>query len=82
MNTKFIGVKEFRQNMAKLAKRAQDKNERLVVLRKNEPIFEVRPFKNGENVLTRLLNELQEAQAEVSSGKFYTEEEIIKEFGI
>ena len=78
MNTRFIGVKEFRQNMAMLANKARSNGERLVVLRKNEPIFEVRPFKKGEDVLTKLLQELHQAENESEKGKVYTENEMFK----
>ena len=51
MATRFIGMKQLRQNMAKIAGEARKKNERLVVLRKNEPIFELRPLSRDSSLL-------------------------------
>ena len=44
MITRFVGIKQFRQNMAKISDQARKKKERLIVLRKNKPIFELRPI--------------------------------------
>ena len=51
MITRFVGTKELRQNMAKIAREAQEKNERIIVLRKNQPIFELRPL-SGKSFYT------------------------------
>ncbi len=44
MDTLFIGIKEFRQNMAKVTQDALDNKRRIIILRKNEPIFELIPL--------------------------------------
>ena len=51
MTTKFIGVKEFRQNIAKIAKNSKKNNQRIVILNRNTPILEVRPLSNKDFTL-------------------------------
>ena len=52
MNIQLVGIKEFRQNLASLTRRASKRNERMIVLRKNAPLFEVLPIKkdDGDNI--------------------------------
>lgn len=59
MTTKFIGVKELRQNMARVAYAARKHNQRLIVLKKNEPIFELRPL--TKEMIERVAEELSGA---------------------
>ncbi len=82
MTTKFIGVKEFRQNMAKLATRARKNSERLIILRKNEPIFEIRPLSKSDAVLEELLHDITKAKGEVKKGLTYSQEEIETKLGL
>ena len=82
MTTRFIGVKEFRQNMAKIAKQARKKNERLVILRKNEPIFELRPLSKKDATLERLTRDIDEARADVKAGRVYTTEQVRDMLGL
>ncbi|MFH1631635.1 MAG: hypothetical protein ABIA47_01235 [bacterium] len=82
MTTRFVGVKEFRQNMSKLANRARRKNERLIILRKNEPIFELRPIGKGDAQMGKFLSNIQEALDDVQAGRLYTHEQIKETFGI
>lgn len=44
MNTLFIGIKEFRKNMAKVTADALENKQRVIILRKNQPIFELIPL--------------------------------------
>lgn len=44
MDTLFIGLKEFRQNMARVTQDALDNKRRIIILRKNEPLFELIPL--------------------------------------
>jgi antitoxin (DNA-binding transcriptional repressor) of toxin-antitoxin stability system len=82
MVTRFIGVKEFRQNMAKLAQKARKNNERLIILRKNEPIFELRPLSKKDATLEKLMRDIEEAREDVKAGRVYTTEEVRKNLGI
>jgi hypothetical protein len=81
MNTKFIGVKEFRQNMAEYARKAQSKKIRYVVMNRNKPLFEIAAFEEDENY-DSLYNDIVKAKAEVAAGNFYTQEEVMKKFGV
>ncbi len=82
MTTKFIGVKELRQNMAKITKDAQKKNERIIVMRKNQPIFELRPLLGEDIYKESFIKGIKEAISQVKKGEVYSQEDILKEFGV
>ena len=82
MVTKFVGTKELRQNMAKITKDAQEKNERIIVLRKNKPIFELRPLSKEDSLSESFIREIEEARKQAKDGEVYSQEEVLKEFGI
>lgn len=77
---KFIGVKEFRQHMAEYAKKARSSNGRFVVMSRNKPLFEVRPFAEDEH-LDDLVAKIARARRDVAEGRTYTQEEILQELG-
>ena len=76
MTTKFIGIKDFRQNMAEYAKLARAKTARYVVMNRNVPMFEVTPFDEDEN-LDYLFDKVMAAKAEADAGNVYTHEEVV-----
>ena len=78
MTTKFIGVKELRQNLSKVTKRAEKNKERLIVLRNNEPIFELRPIPKKNRVIEKLLLDIDKARQDVKKGDVYTLEQVEK----
>ena len=82
MVTKFVGTKELRQNMAKIKKDAQEKNERIIVLRKNKPIFEIRTISKEDSLSESFIREIEEARKQAKDGEVYSQEEVLKEFGI
>lgn len=82
MNTRFIGVKELRQNMARITTEAQKKNERVIVLKKNKPLFELRPLSEKERVLEKLLLDVEKAQEDVRAGRVYSLDEVRDHLGI
>ncbi len=82
MTTKFIGVKEFRQNMAKISESARKNNQRLIVLRKNEPIFELRPLSKKDATLERFALDIQECLEDAKAGRVYSHEDVKNFFGI
>lgn len=82
MKFKLVGMKEFRQNMAKYAREVKKVDTRLIVLRKNEPIFEIRPVDKKEIALEKLEIELTEAEEQIKRGEVVSHEEIMKEFGL
>ncbi len=81
MNTKFIGIKDFRQNMALYAKEARTKKSRLVVMSRNTPLFAIEPFDESESYES-LYNKVTKAKADVAAGRTYSQEEIMREFGV
>lgn len=76
MVTKFVGVKEFRQNIATIAQKAQQGKARYVVMSRNKPLFAVQPFA-ASDTLDTLVADLAQAQADIGKGKFYTAEQIL-----
>ncbi|PIS05020.1 MAG: hypothetical protein COT81_03390 [Candidatus Buchananbacteria bacterium CG10_big_fil_rev_8_21_14_0_10_42_9] len=82
MTTKFIGVKEFRQNMAKISNQARKKNQRLIVLRKNQPLFELRPLTDEESLTETLRRDIAQAKKDVNRGNLYTTAEAEKMLGL
>ncbi len=78
MNTKFIGVKEFRQNMAGFAKQARIAKTRFVIVNRTTPLFELKPFAE-DATLDDLFAELKAIEKSVARGHSYTHEEVLKE---
>ncbi len=82
MTTKFVGIREFRQNITGLYKKAQKEGIRYIVLNKNKPFFEVRPLSEKDSSLERLLAITTEAHGDVRAGRVYSLENLEKELGI
>ncbi len=82
MTTKIIGIREFRQNMATLYKKAQKNNLRYIVLNRNKPMFKVEPLSEKETVLEKLTADIAEAREDIKKGRVYHFEEVCKELGI
>ena len=82
MTTRFVGMKEFRKNLSTYAKNAKKYNIRYIVFRKNVPIFEVNIVDEKEIAKAKLAEEIATAREDVRMGKVYTQEEIMKEFGL
>lgn len=82
MITKFIGMKDFRQNLSAYAKKAQKDDIRFIVLRKNVPVFEVIPIDEKDFALEKIKKELDEAEGEYENGNYYKHEEVMKMFGL
>ncbi|MCA9362082.1 type II toxin-antitoxin system Phd/YefM family antitoxin [Candidatus Kaiserbacteria bacterium] len=81
MNTKFVGVKEFRQNISDYAKKAQQGKSRFVVMNRNKPLFEIKPFKNGE-FTDEFVASVRQGEADMAAGRVYTEAEVMEKLGI
>jgi len=82
MTTKFVGMKDFRQNMSKYTKESNQKGIKLIVLKKNVPVLEINPINEKEYAYIKLSKELEESEKQIKDGKFYTQEEAMKEFGL
>ena len=80
--TEFVGLKEFRQGISSFATRATKTNTKYIVLKRNKPIGEYRPFTNRELGVAKLEREIAEAREQVKQGKTYTMEQVLKMFAI
>jgi antitoxin (DNA-binding transcriptional repressor) of toxin-antitoxin stability system len=78
MNVTFVGVKELRQSMAKITSDAIRKKHRVIILKKNKPLFELRPLSQEDMVLLTFDHEIKQAQESVRRGETYTTEEVCK----
>jgi hypothetical protein len=79
MNTKLIGIREFRQNINDYVKLARGGKYRLVVMNRNNPLFEVKSFKKNSEIAD-IFSELVTAKDDVKKGKLCSQDEILKEF--
>jgi PHD/YefM family antitoxin component YafN of YafNO toxin-antitoxin module len=82
MTTQFVGIKEFRANMAVLSEAAVRQHRRLIILRKNKPLFELRPLDQKEASLESLLQGVTEAREDARRGRTYSAAQIRKELGL
>jgi hypothetical protein len=82
MITKFIGVKEFRQNIAKIAKSSKKNNERLVVLCHNIPIFEVLPLSSKNFTLENFALGIQQGLDDAKTGRVYSQAQVESMLGL
>jgi len=81
MNTKFIGIKDFRQNISDYSKQARKGNARFVIMNRNKPLFELKPF--SENMyLDSFIESVLKAEKEVTAGNYHTQDEVMKDLGI
>lgn len=79
---KLVGIKKFRQNLASYAERARRLKQSFFVLRKNIPLFEVKPVDAKQFALEKLKDEIREAREQIKRGEYYTEEEVAKLLGL
>ena len=82
MTTKFIGIKDFRQNISGYTNEAKIKNIRIIVMKKNVPVFEVNPIDEKEYAYLKLSEELSSSEDQIKRGKSYTQEEVMAEFDL
>ena len=82
MVTRFVGVKELGQNIAKISERMLKRGERAIVLRKNKPLFELRPLRDDEALVESFRRDIEEARADIRAGKAYTQVEVRKKLGL
>ncbi|MBI2638309.1 hypothetical protein HYW83_01825 [Candidatus Peregrinibacteria bacterium] len=82
MITKFVGMKEFRANISAYTEQAKTMDIHFVVLRKNVPVLEIKPIDEKRFVLQKFAKEIKKARTEIKKGKTFTQNEIMKEFGL
>ena len=76
MNTRFIGIKEFRQNISSFAEKAQQQKDRFVVMNRNKPLFEIKAF-SPEADLNTVLQSIMAAQNDIEKGDVYSHKEMM-----
>jgi len=81
MNTKFIGIKEFRQNISNYVKKARKKDVRYVVMNRNTPLFEIAPFAK-DIYLDDFVESIMQAKKDVAQGRVVSQEEILKKYAL
>jgi len=82
MTTKFIGVKEFRQNIAKITKDSRKNNQRLIILSRNIPMFEVRPLLGENFTLEGLALDIQQGLDDAKAGRVYSQAQVESMLGL
>ncbi|MFH1047543.1 MAG: hypothetical protein V1738_04530 [Patescibacteria group bacterium] len=82
MNVQFVGMKEFRQNMATIADRAHKKKQHIIIMRKNKPVFELRPIEPTTEGYAEFLLSLQAARGEIANGKAYSSKKVEDMLGL
>ncbi len=82
MTTKFVGLKEFRQNLASLTEEVSGGKVRLIVLKKNKPVLKIDPINLKEFTLEALKKDIAEAREQVKRGEVYTAEEVRRRLGL
>lgn len=75
MNTKFVGIKEFRQNISEYAKKAG--STRFIIVNHKKPLFEIKAFEKNET-LDSLFASIIQAKEDVSRGRVYTQEQMLE----
>lgn len=82
MTTTFVGIKELRRNMSAITTRASKRRERVIVMRKNAPLFELRPLSKEDMALWSFDREIKQAQKSVRDGKTHSTKEVRKMLGL
>lgn len=79
MTTKIIGIKEFRSNIADYAKKARKGDVRYVVMNRNNPLFEIKPFAENDG-LEEIFSDILQAKDDIEKGRVYSQDDILAEF--
>lgn len=78
MTTKFIQIKDFRQNIARYGATARLGKERFIVMSHSTPLFELKPFKKDAD-LNSVILDIIDAKKDVAKGRLYSHAQILKE---
>ncbi|MDP2631046.1 MAG: hypothetical protein Q8P56_06615 [Candidatus Uhrbacteria bacterium] len=82
MTTQFVGLKDFRQNLATYTAQVRTANTRLIILKKNKPILDVRGLDEKNSSLEQLAYDIALAREDVKMGRIYTMEQVRKTLGL
>lgn len=75
-------MKDFRQNLASYTQSIQKGGIKYIVLKKNIPIIEIRAIDEKQIFADKFKRDLAKAEKEADQGKTYSQEEVMKEFGL
>lgn len=81
MNTKFVGIKDFRGKIAEYAKKARVEKTRYIIVSHKKPLFEVTPFNQSET-LDSLFASIIEAKKDIDDGRIHSEKEVLAILGL
>lgn len=82
MTTRIVGIKEFRQHMAVISETARKKKQRLIIMRNNKPLFELRPLDAKMTGIEKLLRDIEKARDDVKKGRTFTLDQVEKMLGL
>lgn len=75
-------MKDFRQNMASYTKAIQAGKIKYIILKKNIPVIEIRAIDEKQLFAEEFKKELAKAEKEADQGKTYSQEEVMRRFGL
>lgn len=82
MTTQFVGLKEFRQNLATYTTKVASQKTRLIILKKNRPVLDVRGLDEEAVFLEKLAEDVAKAREDVKQGRIYTAAQVRKSLGL
>lgn len=82
MTTTFIGLKELRKQLTRVSNETGKRRQRYIVMRKNKPIFELRPLSKKDALLENLHASIARGEADVKAGRTYTLTQARKMLGL
>lgn len=78
MTTRTIGIKAFRQNMAKLYKKAKKEKICYIVMNHQEPIWRMEPIDEDQLILEKYADQIERGIRDFKQGKYYTADQVRK----
>ena len=84
MTTRYIGLKEFRNNIGKIALDARKKHQNIIILRKNVPLCELVPLTGDDEGVYKpeFVAKALKARSRIGKGRSYTSDEVRKKLGL
>lgn len=79
MNTKIIGIKDFRANISNYIDKARKGDKRYVVMNRNKPLFEIKPFEEDKEI-EDIFFDILKSKDDIKNGRLYSQDNILKEF--
>jgi hypothetical protein len=79
MATKLISTKDFRANMSAYAQKARKGGTRFIVMHRNSPLFELKPFAKDDG-LDAIVADILAAKEDIKKGRLHSQADILAEF--